>query len=223
MGGNLDDLNPALIHLNVDGSTAFERCQTGKYGRRFYSLGNFLDNRFVICGGTEKDLVPKNDCEVIGKSGSQSFKMISNSRVAASSVKLNESTMWITGGYDPTIQSFSQHLNSTELVTINGTTAGISMPITAIGHCMVQYKPNKILLIGGLQNYAIMDKTWIIDTSNAFDMKEGPVLNVGRYFHFCGKAKDKYGNVIVFVAGGYVASTEFLNTTTMKEWIKGRT
>ena len=219
MGGNEDYLNPEVIFLNEDGSTVYERCQTGKYERRYSAVGDFLDEKFVVCGGWGKDDVIKNDCEVIDATETKVFNMSVNGRRYASSIKLNQSTMWITGGYD----SNENYLNSTEFVTVNGSTAAVTLPFTVYTHCMIQYQPDAILLIGGQQDYEWnSDKTWIIDPTNGFNITEGPPLKEGRTDHSCGKWKDEYGNVIVMVAGGYrTDSVEILNTTQMKEWVKG--
>ena len=161
----------------------------------------------------------KNYCEVIAETETQRFNTTANTRFTfASSVKLNQSTMWITGG------SFSdeKHLNSTEIVTVIGSKAGVNLPFTVFGHCMVQYQPDAILLIGGRQNGHTFDKTWIIDPTNGFEITEGPSLKKGRILHTCGKLEDKNGNVLVIVAGGFgIHSVEVLNTTTMQEWVKG--
>ena len=208
-----------MINFNEDGWTDFERCQTGKYEERSFAIGQFLDDKFVVCGGAGNALVRKNYCEVIDETGTQTFNMSANSRLFASSVKLNKSIMWITGGYDVN----NIVLSSTEFVTVNGSTAGVNLPFTVYDHCMVQYQQDAILLIGGTQNRKqYSGKTWIIDTINGFNITEGPDLKQGRRSHSCGKMKDEYGNVLVIVAGGYdMDSVEVLNTTLMKEWVKG--
>ena len=128
--------------------------------------------------------------------------------------------MWITGGMD----SNWNNLHSTKVVTINGSTSGIDLPFTVSSHCMVQYQPNAVILIGGDQNgNADSDKTWLIDPTNGFDIIQGPNLNQGRAYHSCGILKDDSGNVLVIVAGGgNMKSVEVLNTTSLKEWIEGR-
>ena len=209
-----------MIYLNEDGSTVFERCQTGKYERRFSAVGEFLDDKFVVCGGFGKEDVRKNRCEVIDVTGkAKSFDMSANGRVYASSVKLDQSTLWITGGFD----SNTNDLKSTEYVTVSGSTSGVNLPFAVWGHCMVQFQPDAILLIGGTKNdISYSDKTWIIDPTNGFNITEGPSLKQGRIHHSCGKMKDGFGNVLVIVAGGEgIDSVEVLNTTVKKEWVKG--
>ena len=219
VGGDEDYLNPVAIYLNEDGSTVFERCQIGKYERRLFAIGDFLNDKFVLCGGQGKDSVDKADCEVIDETETRTYNMSVNGRRHASSIKLNQSTIWIIGGSD----SNSTTLNSTEFLTINGSSAGVDFAFTVIGHCMVQYKTDAILLIGGKQNgKSNSKKTWIIDPTNGFKLTIGPSLKKGRMFHSCGKMKDEYGNSVVIVAGGQSKdSVEFLNTTVIKEWVEG--
>ena len=219
VGGNEVYLNPAVIYVSEDGSAGFERCQTEKYERREIAVGDFLDDKFIVCGGWGKDYVNKNDCEVLDETGTQKFKMLANGRRRASSIKLNQSSMLITGGYD----SDYHDLKSTEFITVNGPTVGVNLPFTVYGHCMIQYQEDAIILIGGEQEgKSNSDKTWIIDPTNGFNITEGPSLKEGRWRHSCGKMKDEYGNVLVVVAGGYKRdSVEVLNTTLMKEWVYG--
>ena len=116
------------------------------------------------------------------------------------------------------------NLHSTKIVTTNGSTSGIDLPFTVSRHCMVQYQPNAIILIGGTQNEdADSDKTWFIDPTNGFNIVQGPNLNQGREYHSCGILKDDSGNVLVIVAGGgNMKSVEVLNTTSSKGWIEGK-
>ena len=172
---------------------------------------------FVICGGGDKI----HDCNIIDENGLQAFKMSSkNGRQYASSIKLNDTTMWITGGLD----SNDNRLYSTEFVTVNGSSIGPNIPFRVLKHCMVQFKPNGIMLIGGRQNddkYSA--RTWIIDLGDNFSVIEGPTLKKGRESHSCGKIIDENGHVHVVVAGGYkIDSVEFLDTSLMNNWTKGK-
>ena len=206
-----------MIHLNEDGSAKFEKCHGGKFEQRKNAVGHFLDGKFVICGGLAVEY--KIDCNVIDDVNTKTFKMTSlGGRHSAASIKLNQSAMWITGGYDKTW--FDVKL--TEIVSVDGSASGINMPFGVYGHCMVQYKPDAIILIGGAVNGKMSKKTWIIDPMNGFNMTKGPNLIEGRYYHSCGKVKDKDGNVIVVTAGGTQSqSMELLNTTQMLKWTKG--
>ena len=128
--------------------------------------------------------------------------------------------MWITGG----INRSWQDLMSTVLVTVNGTKSDVNLPIHFLYHCMVQYKVDSILMIGGTQNGKERSaKTWIVDVNNRSNLKEGPPLNKGRQYFSCDKVDDDYGNALVLVIGGeHEDSMEILNTTEMKAWSFGR-
>ena len=131
-----------MIYINQDGSAGYEECDAGSSAafEGQNSIGGFLDNQFVICGGTNSI-----NCTIIDQTGSKTFPMSVNGRRSASSIRLNASTIWITGGTN----NDYFFLKSTELVTVNGSTPAIKMPFGIAGHCMIKYKTNEILSIGG--------------------------------------------------------------------------
>ena len=157
------------------------------------ALGHFLDGDLVICPQTEKG------CTIIENNGIRKIGM-NVRRSVKSLVKLNDSSLWITGG--------STREMSTELITLNGSREGENLPFGIESHCMVKYDAKHILMIGG--NYRVKggkfvtatNKTWIIDTEQNFNITEGPQLNQGRMLHYCGKLKDMFGNVLVVVVSG---------------------
>ena len=78
----------------------------------------------------------------------------------------------------------------------------------------------------GFQNGAISGKTWIINPSDNFVIKEGPTLNVARSFHSCGKMKLNGKKTVLVVAGGThldecLNSVEILDPKSKQGWIKG--
>ena len=150
-----------MVYYDENGHTNFKRCQSGKYEKRIFAVGDFLDDKFVICGGIGKDELVKTDCEVIDELGSKSFNMSENGRIYASYVKLNKSTIWIIGGRDYNFKS----LSSTEFVTVNGSKDGPPLPFKIKEHCMVQYKEDAILLVGGFHSSKPSKKTYIVDTT----------------------------------------------------------
>ena len=114
-----------------------------------------------------------------------------------SSVVLNKSKLWITGG----IQRRSS-TNSTEIISLDQPPVpGPDLPFTVYGHSMVLVDSTTIYLIGGCQNGQESNKTWIIDPTNDFQVKEGPSLNISRVGPSCSKMKI-HGNIFLVVAGG---------------------
>ena len=212
-------------HVKLDGKDGFDvtKCNNGNgknFGERKYAVGDFIDNHFVICGGKGHKYGDRKHCDVFGDSGSKTIDLQEKGRNLASYVKLNESVLWITGGKD---KDWS-YLSSTELITLDGSIKGIELPMTFYAHCMVMYKPGKMIIIGGKQGYhSGSDKTWIVSVEDGFNLTAGPTLNTGRSFHSCGKLKDEYGNVLIMVAGGLTNTVEYLNASTMENWVYGKT
>ena len=138
-----------------------------------------------------------------------------------SSVKLNDSVMWITGGFNRDLDN----LMSTTIVTTNGSASDANLTVHFYEHCMVHYKANSVLIIGGAQNgIEKSSKTWIVDVKNRSNLIEGPSLNKGRQYFSCDKVEDRYGNTLILVVGGYFEDTvEILNTTEMLKWTFGKT
>ena len=206
------------MHHNESGTTQIEKCFNEKLIHRQDAVGEKFDNHFVVCGGLDNSYEPKGDCTSFGAFRAKSFQMIEKGRVGASSVLLNATTMWITGG-----KNDGTALSSTEYVTLDGSTKGINLPFTVSGHCMVKLDETVILLVGGEQDEKISEKTYVINVTNEFDITEGPSLNRTRSNHGCGILKDEFGNEIVVVVGGNsVKEVELLNISLIEEWSFGK-
>ena len=166
------------------------------------SAGGILQNQPVFCGGFDNDTWNhKSNIDIIGKPN-HGLKMM-RPRRSMSSVVLNESKLWITGGFHNIggLQHFSP-TNSTEIITLDKPPApGPDLPFKVYGHSMVLVDSTTIYLIGGRQNGQESSKTWIIDPTNNFQIKVGPSLNIARTEHSCSKMKIE-GRIFLAVAGG---------------------
>ena len=90
IGGNNDNLDPAVIHLNKDGTVNYELCLKRNLDARLDAVGEFFDDKFVVCGGYPPKIKMYN-CDVIDESDNQTFNMTSDSgRQLGSYVKLNQ-------------------------------------------------------------------------------------------------------------------------------------
>ena len=183
-----------------------------KNGSRFSSTGAILQNNLLIFGGNENNKDTKN-VSVIGMPNGWSNNMMIP-RSMMSSVVLNETKIWITGGGCYNALS----IRSTEIVSLDQPPiAGPDLPFIVKGHSMVLVDPTMIYLIGGVQNAKVSKKTWIIDPTNDFQIKVGPSMNMGRYWHSCSKMKIN-GKIYLVVAGhgspnNASDSVELLDTT----------
>ena len=85
----------------------------------------------------------------------------------------------------------------------------------------------QIYIIGGDQNGSFPSKkTWIVDPTNEFQIKEGPTLNEARRCHGCAKMTLN-GRTILVVAGGEgedyktLDSVEILDPSANNVWTPG--
>ena len=90
---------------------------------------------------------------------------------------------------------------------------------------MIMYDEKSIYITGGFQNGPFYSKkTWIVDPTNKFQIKEGPSLNNGRENHGCAKMTLN-GRTILVVAGGgndgILDSVEILDPLGNNVWIQG--
>ena len=64
---------------------------------------------------------------------------------------------------------------------------------------MVQLDSKSIFIIGGYQNGVKSDKTWIVDPTNNYQVKEGPTMKTVKWVHSCAKMKIKEKTILVVV------------------------
>ena len=157
-------------------------------------------------------------------------------RLFASSIVLNQSTLWIVGGEkgkrNPIRSNITYH-DTTELISIDSNQEinqkpGPTLPFAISNQCMVQYNSSAIYLIGGQKSIDEMSqKVWIIDPTNNFTFKEGPaLLNSSRFMAPCAKMKVNDTEIIV-VAGGQDFNYEFNAYDSVEllfptGWVKGK-
>ena len=194
------------------------------------SVGGLLQNCPIICGGkrtvTDKEEA-SDDCKILDKP-LKTFQMLEK-RAFASSVVLNQTKLWATGGHS--FPSPTSHLASTEIISLDQSVIqGPTLPFSIDGHSMVQVNSKTIYLIGGFQNNLPSNKTWIVDPSNNYSMKEGPSMNIARFLHSSAKFKIN-GRDFLVVSGGAKSKTEFFDSvelldTSLPEakqaWILGK-
>ena len=197
------------------------------------ATGCILQNKIVLCGGQDNEDNVSNQIKIIGLPNYDSKMIVP--RMHARSIVLNKSQIWVTGGVDPNHLShlgpgrplaLSHHVpDSTEIISLNEPPVlGPDLPFPAFCHSMILVNPTTIYLIGGI----LLDgKTWIIDPTNDFQIKEGPSLNFARRSHSCSKMRIE-GKLYLVVAGGLdhkdenIDSVELLDTSCTKQgWKMG--
>jgi hypothetical protein len=177
------------------------------------SGGLLTNNNALICGG-EVGPGRLDDCFSMGinsnPNGIIKTATLTQPRSYASSVVLNSTTLWLTGGT-------GGYTKSTEFVQLTGTTPGPDLPLEVAAHCLVSLNDTTVILIGGKQQSGIFSKaTWFYHTDHK-TWTDGPSLTIGRSYHSCALFKSpQHGHTdTVIVTGGSnaknLASTEMLN------------
>ena len=135
-------------------------------------------------------------------------------RLFASSIVLNQNTLWIVGGENGP-RSSRRYLNTTEFISIDSNQEinqkqGPTLPFGISNHCMVQYNSSAIYLIGGQRTSDEMsEEIWIIDPTKNFTFTKGPaLLDSKRFMGSCAKMKVNNTDIIA-VGGGKNFSYEF--------------
>ena len=189
---------------------------------QYASTGGMLGTTPVICGGLgNTDLHfednMSNECLLYGTS--QKI-MLNFKRAYHSSISLNNSMLWITGG-----AAYEAHkgqvnvVGSTEFVTREGAVNGPPIPEGKVlwYHCSVLFPGNgNVYLIGGTANNVL-----VANPSNGFTFAQGPLLMTDRGDHACGTMSIGTKSIIV-AAGGYnLASVEILDPLS-NQWVAGK-
>ena len=115
-----------------------------------YATGGLLQNSPIVCGGYDVQSNESQDCVVIGQPEIE-MKMIEKRNYAAS-VALNQSTLWIVGGWNGHIVNNAIDINdihsSTEFIKLGQPSVkGRDLPFTIWGHSMIQYDEKSIYII----------------------------------------------------------------------------
>ena len=143
-------------------------------------------------------------------------------REGAACVVINGDTIWIAGGNigEEALQSTEYlYLDSHNLCSVQGP----DLPFPIDGHSMIQISPSCIYVIGGFIKGWPSKKTWMIDPTDHFFMREGPSLLENRLCYSCAKMVLD-GRVVIVVAGGIGKdSIELLDPLSDEGWVPGNT
>ena len=180
----------------------------------YAATGGLLGNIPLICGGISFDQ-SMDECYSLNGEASTFVTKMSVKRVHAASIVLNETILWITGGYGP--------LASSEYIRLSGSSPGPDLPMALTGHAMIAINTTHSMVIGGLSNLKIDDLTFYFNHSNQ-QWIDGPRLMQVRSRHAVGIVNDQVTMTnLVIVTGGYrggsLDSTEILVDS---QWLPGK-
>ena len=108
---------------------------------------------------------------------------------------------------------------------------GPDLPFEINRHCMIKYNDSAVFIIGGdLDEYSgyysgtQSSKTWIIDPTNNFTIRDGPSLSEGKVLMACGKMTID-GKTWLVVGPGYYWNEKQLDLldplNVNQGWLKG--
>ena len=180
------------------------------------ATGGLLGNTPLICGGWSfgQDI---DECYSLNGVASKFVTKMSVKRRWAASIVLNETILWITGGYG------NGFLASSEYIRLAGSSPGPDLPMTLYAHAMIAINTTHSMVIGG-QNYGYsIDLTFYFHHANQ-QWIDGPRLIQARYDHAVGIVNDQVTmtNLVIVTGGyggGYLDSTEILVDS---QWLPGK-
>ncbi len=186
----------------------------------FDATGGLLQDQnnesiFLVCGGDGIDAcyyirTSSSNCQ--HKQWTRLDQTMGERRSSAASIVIhNDTTLWITGGFNG-----SKQLKTTELISIssskqNQIQPGPDLPFVVRRHCLVKLNSTTAMMIGGIsENYEDLKSTYFLDIPTTDGLRsitgivKGPDLSATRYGHDCVVLTDPRdeNRQIVVVAGG---------------------
>ena len=188
---------------------------------RFGLVGGLLKNQPVIGGLVSPENCrvldyPQQNCIILKQPNKTTYPLLEHTKFA-SSIVLNQKTLWVTGG--------ELFVDSTEFVSVDAPTIkGPKFPLHIMnmklhGHTMVQIDPKTIYVIGG-GNDSNQKNTWIVDPNNVDErrrliLQKGPKMNHMRMHHCSSKMKIDDKVILVSVGGSCMVTGKKLNACHM--------
>lgn len=201
----------------------FELATTG-------GTGKLLQEKLpLICSGYTRTKGQSDVCYLLGNSleKAQTFNLL-ESREYTSSILINPSTLWITGGLHRGDFPIGAPLDSTEYLSLSGEISqeGPKLPYKMRHHCLLNYDENSALLMGGVYTLGAVDRTYFFDFASS-EWTPGPKMTIDRWEFGCTKIEIG-GKKYAVAAGGYstaigsLSSVEFLDLTDENsQWVEG--
>ena len=185
--------------------------------QRKRAVGGLIGFTPIICGGEDNKFHDEESCFTYNQSQWTKTHTMTTKRYGASSVQLNDTTLWIVGGENGT------KLDSSEFVGLDSTVPnpGPKLPYQISNSCAVKYSKDKVYVIGGYHGYSYVNKVLIFNPMDNFSFIEGPPMITKRHSHSCGLMSNGQQSKIVVAGGVYSSSVEIFDSSTNK-WSKGK-
>ena len=184
------------------------------------ATGGLIGDTVMTCGGSDGSYV--DVCYSLTSQHVTSITHMSVGRSFAASIVLNENTLWVTGGLGD-----SGLLESTEKITITGTSLGPNLPLALGSHAIVAINSTCSMVIAGYDGSSFNRLTFYHDNIEG-EWINGPSLLQSKYSHAAGIVTDEVTNEnFVAVTGGYIPYIDGYMTSTTEllqdgEWVQGK-
>ena len=181
-----------------------------------HATGGLINQRPIICGGESDEgfgvqISAKCYCYKSEQKAWKECATMTTKRYLASSIVVNDSLLWITGGrsYDDKYID----LDSTEFISTNGDVKlGTPLPNALSSHCMVNL--NGSIMVVGRMRIGHQSKTLLYDTDTSkFTSSSGPTLITSERNFACAVFNSSFhgDRPVAIVTGG--GQTEVWNST----------
>ena len=171
------------------------------------ATGGVIQDTVIVCGGLNYDLYESVDvCYSLNSKTTTLKTHMAAKRAYAASLVIDETTLWITGGWSSDTVSIQAILDTSELITLEGNELGPQLPIHVDLHALVAIDNTLSMLIGG--RTPVGNENVITQTTHYFDHQgnnwiQGPDLMQGRRSHAAGVVTDEVTTEkFVIVTGG---------------------
>ena len=185
-----------------------------------------IQDTVIVCGGFNYDLYESFDeCYSLNSKGTTLKTHMFDKRAYAASLVIDETTLWITGGWSSDTVSIQAILDTSELITLEGNELGPQLPIHVDLHALVAIDNTLSMLIGGRSIVNAGIQTTLYFDHQGHNWIQGPDLMQARIDHAAGVVTDEVTTEkLVIVTGGdhngiRLDSTEMLFNN---EWNQGK-
>ena len=220
--------NSEIIDLSIKGDS---NCKDWAQFPKDVSgpTGGVIQDTVIVCGGFNFDLYESVDvCYSLNSKTTTLKTHMSVGRAFAASIVIDETTLWITGGWSSDTLSWNSILDTSELITLEGNELGPQLPIHVDTHALVAIDNTLSMLIGGRTPVSIDNV--ITRTTHYFDHQgnnwiQGPDLMQERMLHAAGVVIDEVTTekLVIVTGGDYhgirLDSTEILINN---QWNQGK-
>ena len=161
------------------------------------ATGGLLGNTPLICGVYVFSSSKKIDeCYSLNGETSKFVTKMSVKRWSAASTVLNETILWITGGWGS-----NERLASSEYIRLSGSSPGPCLPMALSSHAMIAINTTHSMVIGGYSR-SRLNLTVYFDHGNK-QWIDGPRLIRARSYHAVGIVNDQVtmANLVIITGG----------------------